>query len=370
MPTEEAGASSMRGARKESWVLVTDGARGQALSTLAAVRASAAAGYRAAVTVSGPNSLATASRHCLRRIPVPPAEAGDFAPAIRAELDGRSYVAVLPTSDAALLALGAPVEQLVDKLSLAKAAEAVGLEAPPTEVMTEEQLLSSGDRLPYPVVIKAAEGGLVRQASGPADLPVWAGHHGDLLVQRHLGSELRSLAGVMWGGRLRAAVHQGYLRIWPPDCGGACAAVTIEPDLELEDKIVQLLEGYDGIFHAQLIGPHLLDLNPRVYGSMPLALSSGVNLVAIYCGLVQGRETSGLARGRSGVYYRALEGDVRHALAAMKQGRLEPWGAAKMFRPHRGAAHATESLTDPGPMVARLRFALGSGRLVPGGSSQ
>lgn len=351
--------------RGDRWVLVTDGARGQALSALAAVRASAAAGYRAAVTVSGPHSLAAASRHCSRRIPAPLAEAEDFAPTIEAAMDRDPYSAVLPASDAALLALGAPVDELVDKVSLARAAEAVGLEAPPTEIMSAEELLSTGDGLPFPVVIKAAGGGLVRQATDPAGLAVWSGHRGDLLVQRYMGSGLRSLAGVIWGGQLRAAVHQRYIRIWPPDCGGASAAETIEPDFELEKKISQLLKDFDGIFHAQLIGPYLLDLNPRVYGSMPLALSAGVNLVKIYCDLLQGGEAPEIVRARPGVFYRSLEGDLRHAIRAVKHDRRHPDGVLEMLRPRRGAAHATESLTDPGPMLARLRFAAGSGRLAP-----
>src|SRR5688572_32880972 len=92
------------------WVLITDAGVGQVRSTLAAVRAAAAAGYRPAVTVSPDRpSLAASSRFCARRVALPPLSSSmsssRFAQALSVELRGWPYVAVLPTSDAALVAL-------------------------------------------------------------------------------------------------------------------------------------------------------------------------------------------------------------------------------------------------------------------------
>src|SRR5439155_20067813 len=99
---------------------------------------------------------------------------------------------------------------------------------------------------------------------------------------------IRSLAGVAWRGRLVGTVHQRFLRTWPPDCGMASAAVTVEPDLGLEERILALIDGYEGIFQADLAGPYLLDFNPRVYASLPLAVAAGVNLVRVWCDLLRG----------------------------------------------------------------------------------
>ena len=104
--------------RADPWVLITDGANGQARSTLATVRALAVARYRPAVTVSGRYSIAGASRFCRRRVRVPPANETGFAGTVRDEITARAYVAVFPASDAAIVALDAPGRQFVDKGSL------------------------------------------------------------------------------------------------------------------------------------------------------------------------------------------------------------------------------------------------------------
>jgi hypothetical protein len=70
-------------------VLVTDGAAGQARSTLATVRSLGRGGYTPVVTVSGPRSLAAASRYCADVIQTPPASDGSYAPSVRAETDRR-----------------------------------------------------------------------------------------------------------------------------------------------------------------------------------------------------------------------------------------------------------------------------------------
>lgn len=340
-------------------VLVTDGAAGQALSTLAAVRALAAAGYAPAVTFSARFSLAAASRHCALRMAVPPATEVGYARAIRDELSSRPYLTVLPTSDAALVALGAPVQRWIDKLTLQRTVQGTSLKSPPTEVFSSfEDLIGARGRLTYPLVVKSlGPKSSVRQVKTPAELDWYRDRKERFLVQPYLGTNMRSVAGIMWGGRMIAAVHQRYIRIWPPDCGGACAAETTAPDEMLEQGITQLMSGYEGIFHAQFVDGYLVDLNPRIYGSISLALAAGVNLVGMWCGLLRGEEEpSELVRARPHVFYRWLEGDLRSIAAGLKDRRLAPRMALRATRPRPGAAHGVESLRDPKPAWARLRY--------------
>ena len=124
----------------------------------------------------------------------------------------------------------------------------------------------------------------------------------------------------------------------------------------LEERLAQLLAGHDGVFQAQFAGNYLLDLNPRVYGSLPLAVAAGANLPAILCDLLRGHQT-GLVRAREGVFYRWIEGDIRHAVNALKRGSAGPVAALRMLLPKRGTAHSTESLDDPRPVFERLRHA-------------
>jgi predicted ATP-grasp superfamily ATP-dependent carboligase len=134
--------------------------------------------------------------------------------------------------------------------------------------------------------------------------------------------------------------------------------VSVAPDRALEEGLLRLLDGRDGIFMAQLVDDVLLDLNPRVYGSLPLAVAAGVNLAALWCDLARGIDVPA-RRGRAGVTYRWLEGDVRHVLAQTKARAMTTGDALRALRPRRGVAHPVASLRDPGPLLARLRFSLG-----------
>jgi predicted ATP-grasp superfamily ATP-dependent carboligase len=282
-----------------------------------------------------------------------------FARAVRDELARHSYLTVIPTSDAAILALGAAGAHLVDKASLTDEADRAGLPTPPTLVFPSyEDLLAAAGTLDYPVVIKPT---ISRWAPFRADAPEGAeaarGMAGPMLVQPFVGEPLTAVGGVIWREELLAAVHQRYLRTWPPECGTSSAAITVAPDADLEARITRLLHGYDGMFQVQLAGPFLLDVNPRPYGSMPLALAAGVNLPALYCDLLQGRDV-GAIRGESGAFYRWVEGDLRRLWREVRTGAMGLLAAVRELRPRRGATHSTESLSDPGPMLARLRFAV------------
>jgi hypothetical protein len=338
-------------------VLITDDFFGQAgRGPLAAVRGLGVAGYRPSVAFSSATALAAASRHCVKRIRVPPAESDGFAHALREELERNAYLAVFPGSDVGLVALGGTHLRLLDKGVLAEAGAAAGIAVPPSRVFNSpEELLEEAKHFDFPVVIKPTRSHDSRTARSADDLVWWVGRNEPLLMQPYLTDQLRAIAGVIWRGRLVAAVHQRHLRTWNADPGGpASAAETVEPDLELEKKMVRLLSDYDGIFMAELRGDYLLDLNLRIYASLALAIRAGANLPKIYCDLLRG-ESVDFIRARPGVFYRWLDGDVRCVIWAAYRRRLTPREAVKALMPRRGAAHGgPESLTDPRPMLARM----------------
>src|SRR5207253_1655434 len=109
------------------------------------------------VTVSDAMSMAAASRSCAARVQVPSAERSPqaYATAIRAEQNRRPYVAVLPSSEAALLALGSPLGHLQHKALSSQAASAVGIPVPRTQVFANmDELRAAGAELEYPIVVK------------------------------------------------------------------------------------------------------------------------------------------------------------------------------------------------------------------------
>ena len=333
-------------------------------AAVAAVRALAAGGYRPAVTTSRGPSLAAASSYCVRRVSVPPADRDPqgYAAAVNRELSDGRYVTVLPASESALTALtalDAPVRRLQDKILCAAAARAAGLRVPETEVFaTRTELIARKDELEYPIVVKPNLKRFlaVRVESHEQLIRARIGE-GPLLVQPYMNDALRGVLGVMWRGELLAATHIRYLRVWPFPCGTVAAAVTVRPDPALEARLVGLLGAYDGPFHVDLAGDFLLDVNPRIHAALPCAVAAGVNLPSIYCDALRGLRP-GSARGRPGVFFRWLEGDLRSLIAGVRQGQI---GLAAAFReslPRPRTAYSYESLRDPGPLLARVRAAM------------
>jgi predicted ATP-grasp superfamily ATP-dependent carboligase len=343
---------------------VTDGGTGQNRSALAAVRALAAGGFRPVVTVSGARSLAASSRYAYRTVQVPPVDDDGYADAVRSEMGRAGHAGLLPASDAAVVALDAAGADLVDKAALRRRMSGARLAAlPQVECGTRAEVEKAAAELGYPAVVKFAvksrldnqPARVVRLASDVAALPAT----GAFVVQPFVSKPLRALAVVVHSGRLLAAVHQRYLRTWPADAGTASAAVTTTPDEQLEEAALRLLAGYDGIAQLQLVGGYVIDVNPRVYGSLPLAVAAGANLPALWCGAQLGRAPAQLVRGRVGVRYRWLEGDLRSLLHAVRANTVSPLQAVDALRPRRGTAHSVESLRDPAPLAVRLRHAAG-----------
>jgi predicted ATP-grasp superfamily ATP-dependent carboligase len=95
----------------------------------------------------------------------------------------------------------------------------------------------------------------------------------------------------------------------------------------------------------------LIDVNPRFYGSLPLALASGVNLPAIWHAAVG--DGAGPAPGdyRVGVHYRWLRADVAAARDGAPRSlmRVAP-------RPRVGAVWAAD---DPLPSVVSTAGTVG-----------
>lgn len=348
-----------------SSVLVTDDINGQNRGALAAVRALAGR-FSPVVTVGERRSLAAASRHCAGSVRLPTGGTPGYAEALRAELARGGYATFFPASDVAMLAVDDPAAALVDKAVLDERARAAGFDCLPTEVFASAaDLLGAAGRLAYPLVVKSVtKSGLgnlqARRVTGPEELTELAGSApGQLVVQPFDDSPLRAVSGVVHQGRLLASCAQTYQRIWPPAAGVASAAVSVLADPDEEARLTRLLADHDGVFQVQFLGPYLLDVNPRVYGSMALAIAAGANLPLIAADAAAGHLPDATVRAKPGVPYRWWEGDLRYVVNGLRSRSLAPRQAAAALRPRRATAQSVERLSDPGPTVSRLVHALG-----------
>jgi biotin carboxylase len=219
----------------------------------------------------------------------------------------------------AALALG-------DKVRAAELGVAAGVPPPALRASgTAEEI--AGDPPPAPVAVKspglsdALPGTLVCDTDAevralldslPADEPV--------LVQERAAGALVGVSLVLdRDGAVVARFQQVARRLWPTAAGASSAGVSVAPDDDLVERAAAVLRGADywGLAQLQFVatarGPALIDVNPRFYGSLPLALAAGANLPAAWHAVATGERPSASGDYRIGVGYRWLEGELTAA---------------------------------------------------------
>lgn len=359
---------------------------GEHIGALAAVRALGSAGYEPWVAASDSNAYAARSRAASGLILVPNSghDPEGFIENVRSAGEAHRFTAMLVGTERDLiavarlrqrlgsLAIGTPelgtVLGITSKSTVNRLASEAGLNVPPTMEVDRDEL-RTGDRLRGPLVVKPLRSELDANGTGLVHLRAHrVDTYGELrrlaptltgdrwLIQPCINGTLGAICGVAWHGAIVCAVHQVAKRIWPTDIGMSAYAHTVPPDHELEAGVARLVSvlGWSGIFQAQFIhteeGSYLIDLNPRIYGSLALATAAGLNLPAILVELLAGR-TVEVAPYRVGVRYRA-EQDVRALFHLLRTGR--PAAASRGLIPRRFTAHPVVSLKDPLPVLTGI----------------
>ncbi|GJF01201.1 hypothetical protein PSD17_01650 [Pseudonocardia sp. D17] len=379
-PVPPAGAGPSRPVR----VLVTGT---EYTGGLAALRALRAAGYQPWAAITTRSGFGARSRAAAGVVEVcdPRTDAQTFARQLASAAAEIGAVAVLPGTEPALLALGrhralfpctvavgAPPEIQTDiacdKSGLAARAERAGLAVPPTTLVKR----SNGEvpaEMRFPAVVKPVrselltEGGLqrfevVRVEDARALDSAVAGLPGQAaLIQPYLAGPIRTVNGVAWNGAVLTTVHKLADRTWPVDCGVVSYARTVERDASLDQAVRRLLADleWSGLFNLQFIdaddSTYLIDVNPRIYHSVGLAVRAGVNLPAIWTALLLGQQPA-VPEYSVGVRFRAEE-DFYSLWRMFRSGQRVTALRALLPRPH--TTHAVFSITDPRPTIQLAR---------------
>lgn len=337
-----ASCGSCGGGRARIDAVVTDAQR---RSPVHGLRALGGAGLSVLAVGTRRSAPGLWSRHATRRAIAPDVGADDvgFAARVRSLASEHAAAVIYPGSERSIdalqplrtslpagtvLALPEPgaIDPLRDKASLGAHAREAGLRTPP--VLAEGTAVELVDeRVPFPCVVKPARSdGAVATARLVSSQEQWQCLVGGLpaeqrlVVQQRVEGPLTALAVVVdRDGALVARFQQEALRTYPPGMGSSSLAVGVVPDDALTRRVVWLLGsvGFWGLAQLQLVGGMaagaLIDFNPRFYGSLPLALASGVNLPAAWHAVTLGEPTGPLGPYRTGVRYRWLEADISAA---------------------------------------------------------
>lgn len=340
-------------------VLITDA---QNRVALAVARALAADGIEVTAAAerrfAARTPLAFASRAVRRRVVLP--DLGDGVDAYVASLLDAcaGHAVVLPIAINAVLAVAGaraafasrgvavplpPLESLRranDKAAVAELARACGILSPRTMRVTSlDDVREAAAAIRFPEVLKiAVDEGLYLEPAERYDRVEDAreleaaferlGRCGAPLVAQEAiagtGYGYSALCGV--GGAVCAAVAHRRVREFPARGGpSSCCESVREPDLESAARRLFSALGWSGVAMAEFRRDAqgrfwLLEVNPRFWGTLPLALACGINLPSRLCRMAVGEATPACHPAPAGVRVRWLLTDFLSAAGAGVSG--------------------------------------------------
>lgn len=369
-----------------SEVFITDG---HWRKSLAAVRALGRKGVRVAVGESTRLATAAFSKYCCRRVVYPSIlkRPSEFLGFLRRELSRRSYQMLLPMEDETLRLISQyhnefsrltylPVVSF-EKLELARQkdkilelAEKMGIPIPKTwRIKDLSQLDRLKDSLPYPAVIKP------RVSSGAVGISY--PRNKEELMKKYLAihrrfpypliQEFIPNHGPGYGAsflldenaKVKASFVHKRLREYPVTGGASTLRESVRYD-DIRDMALALLKELDWFGVAMVEFkvdprdgiPKLMEINPRFWGSLSLAVEAGVNFPHLLYRISRGENFRPVEHYQTGKRCRwLLPGDILHFIHNPGRMRLLP--GFLNFR-DKNTAYDILSLNDPLPVLGRL----------------
>lgn len=245
------------------------------------------------------------------------------------------------------------VLQAMDKERLAHTAERVGLAVPKTVHITRDSLES----ISGPIIVKPASPVVAKFAASVFERPDDALEQarrieqagGRAIAQQQLRGSLIAVSLVAGTQGIVSIAQQIAVHDWPRPVGVTARGRTVTVDPALRAPIERLLEElrWQGLAQLQfLVGadgePHLLDFNPRYYGSLALAIRAGANHPDTWARLATNQPVTATT-GRPGATFQWFSRDLRASLASPDRTRE----VARCMYTAATAAHSLWSLDDP-----------------------
>jgi len=335
-------------------ILVTDG---NERAALAVVRALGRRGHELTVVSAERPSLAGRSRfaHAERRVASPLADPARFVAELAAVAAEQRSEVLMPIGEASALGvLGArerfagvcvpfpgieTFRAVCDKERVLATARALGIAVPDQHAAASREQLAAlaGSVLRYPLVAKPARSvghgagdGLqklrVRHVPDVATLSDLAASLPDaafpLLLQQRIAGPGTGIFVLPWDGAPRAVFAHRRLREKPPSGGVSVYSEGVAAEPELVERSLQLLAafGWQGVAmveykrDASTGVPYLMEINGRFWGSLQLAIDSGVDFPGLLLDCALGRPPAAPAPFRPGRRLRWFWGDTDHLL--------------------------------------------------------
>jgi predicted ATP-grasp superfamily ATP-dependent carboligase len=315
--TPPAAGRSARSTRPAPRVLVTDAERGSAVSV---IRSLGRAGWEVTAASARPGAPGLRSRYSRHRLvyPDPALDAAGAAEAILGAATAQGLDLVIPVTDDLILPLDAlrdrfpPTTRLAvasraaldlvrDKGSTVALARELGLVTPAGRLVTTlAEAAAAAEGLGWPVVLKPQASRLLVDGSVRPLTVAFASHQEELaaraapllevaplLVQAYVPGQGIGVELLVDDGLILAAFQHRRLREVPVTGGASAYRESVALDPALLDQATRLMArlAWTGLamveFRVPDDGPaQLMEVNGRIWGSLPLAVAAGMDFPA------------------------------------------------------------------------------------------
>lgn len=337
-------------------VLVTDG---EHRAALAVTRSLGRAGHRVIVASSRTRTIAGASRFAAGRVvtPDPLVDPTAFVASLREHCERHEVRVLLPISDQSLGPVlearasfrGVTVpfpdpeayRRISDKGLVLEEAAALGIAVPSQLVLTGAPGPGQLDEVAFPAVLKPARSVIktsraqvklsVKHSANRGQLEAALGLLPDsaypiLIQQRVVGPGLGVFLLMVNGAPLAAFGHRRILER-PPSGGVSACAESVPVEAGLLRGSIDLLRrfGWEGVAMVEYKldsatgQPYLMEVNGRFWGSLQLAVDSGVDFPRLLVEHALGVEPAPVTSWTTGVRCRWRLGEVDHLLARLRR---------------------------------------------------
>lgn len=379
-------------------VLVTDGDTRSALSI---ARSLGRRGHRVIIGAEVPRSISYYSKHCSERFlyPSPSTDRGGFEEAIIEYVSNNEVDLLIPVSDLTSIPVSTRKDELAkhttvccpdrammdkafDKHQTLKAAQSLGVPIPETQFAESlDEVRSVAGEISYPAVVKPrrswywidgkAVSGSRRYVSSREELlrayQEMSAEMPPPIIQEMVHGDGCGLFALTSNGAPLATFAHRRLREFPVSGGVSTLRESVVPDEKVREYGTRLLEGlgWEGVAMVEFkmddkAGvPRLMEVNGRFWGSLDLAVESGVDFPHLLVQHMTGQPVGSDNDYRIGHRSRWFRGDLERVVMMLdspkysRGEKIKAIGQAINFV-SRDVSYDTMKVDDPLPGLIEL----------------
>jgi len=256
-----------------------------------------------------------------------------------------------------------------NKFRLLSHARELGVVCPTTRLIQTGEDFSQGIHdISFPLVLKPviSTGGrgiyyLLKQSSLNGQFKEMKNKYDDFLMQEYIPGDQYYGVSVIFNrkNQMRSAFVHKKLRQYPITGGASSYAVSVEyPELvEIAEALLQDIGWYGPANIEFKIDsrdgrPHLMEVNPRLWGAVQLAIGSGINVPFLLYQLALKGDIEPTFKYAIGVRFRSfIPGDWMHFFSRLSTDKKADFDVFRLY--DKGVCHSTWSYSDPLPYIGQ-----------------